>query len=74
MKLCRTIFVDPPRSSASKLTNKIIVADAAEMLRRESMNLIMFPVSRRFLCIYDRSGNLLTSAPIGRRPGIFQEA
>jgi hypothetical protein len=35
--------VDPPASSG--LTNKKIILDAAEMLRREGMNLIMFPVS-----------------------------
>lgn len=42
MKLCRTVFVDPPASS--NLTNKKIILDAAEMLRREGMNLVMFPV------------------------------
>lgn len=42
MKLCRTVFVDPPTSSG--LTNKKIIADAAEMLRREGINLVMFPV------------------------------
>ena len=43
MKLCRTVFVDPPKNS--DLTNKKIILDAAEMLRREGMNLVMFPVS-----------------------------
>jgi 1-acyl-sn-glycerol-3-phosphate acyltransferase len=42
MKLCRTVFVDPPKDSG--LTNKTIILKAAEMLRREGMNLVMFPV------------------------------
>jgi 1-acyl-sn-glycerol-3-phosphate acyltransferase len=42
MKLCRTVFVDPPNDSG--LTNKKIILDAAEMLRREGMNLVMFSV------------------------------
>jgi 1-acyl-sn-glycerol-3-phosphate acyltransferase len=43
MKLCRTIFVDPP--PASGLTNRNIILKAARMLRRENMNLLIFPVN-----------------------------
>jgi hypothetical protein len=42
MKLCRTVFVDPP--PASGLTNRNIILEAARMLRRENMNLLIFPV------------------------------
>ena len=42
MKLCRAVFVDPPKDSG--LTNKKVILDAAKMLRREGMNLVMFPV------------------------------
>src|SRR4051794_22240193 len=43
MKLCRTVFLDPPRHLG--ITNQDILSDAAAMLQREKMNIVMFPVS-----------------------------
>ncbi|KAF8855802.1 acyltransferase-domain-containing protein [Acephala macrosclerotiorum] len=54
VRLYRTIFVDPPASSG--LTNKKIILDAAEMLRRENMNLVIFPEGVRS---YSKKAELL---------------
>ncbi|CZR56179.1 uncharacterized protein PAC_06067 [Phialocephala subalpina] len=54
MKLCRTIFVDPPESSG--LTNKKIILNAAEILRRENLNIVMFPEGVRS---YSKKAELL---------------
>ena len=42
MKLSRSVFVDPPKSSS--LTNEKIIFGAAARLQREGLNLVMFPV------------------------------
>ncbi|KAH8807468.1 hypothetical protein F5884DRAFT_789307 [Xylogone sp. PMI_703] len=41
MQLCRTVFVDPPASS--HLSNKQILTSTTSMIRREGMNLWIFP-------------------------------
>jgi 1-acyl-sn-glycerol-3-phosphate acyltransferase len=46
LRLCRTVFVDPPTST--DITNKQIVNDTAHQLREEGLNLLMCPVR----CLY----------------------